>query len=141
MADGPQSPLWLSARLSHSWMRPWSSRWKAFEVSPLPWMARTIWTPAGAHHVIFCSWAKTFLWLDTMSTSTATRAGVGTGVAVGTTTGVGDDPTEVAAVADAAGSGDGSISSGSRSSTATLAWGTSTVRGADRSGTGPAMSR
>src|SRR4249919_1059752 len=112
MADGPQSPLWLSARLSHSWTRPWSSRWKAFEVSPLPWMARTIWTPAGAHHVIFCSWAKTFLWLDTMSTSTATRAGVGRGVPVGTAEGVGGGVADGADIdADAVGSSDASTSS------------------------------
>src|SRR6185369_9895621 len=133
MADGPQSPLWLSLKLSHSRTRPWISRWNASEVLPRWRVARTIWTPAEAHQVTLSSWAKTALWLATISKVIGTRGTVGVGVAlvVGTGTGVTSGPTAATGVAMGS-------SSGSRSATSSGAVLATTVSGADRSGTGPA---
>src|SRR3954471_9606757 len=77
-----------------------------------------------------------------MSTSTASRTGAGWAVTVAAGIGVGSDGEDVVeGVADGAGSDDGSTSSGSRSPVSSLACGTTTVTGADRSGTGPARNR
>ncbi len=90
IADGPQPPLWLSRRLSHSPIRDASSFWKASVSGALPHMSSTICVPATAHH----SWSNSSLmkWFSgclNRFTSTFTRAGVGFGVGVGA--GVGAD--------------------------------------------------
>src|SRR5262249_46253709 len=81
MADGPQSPSSASARLSHSWTRPWSSRWNAAVVLAWPRIVSAIWMPAGAHDVSLISCAKYFAGFFRMLTSTA-RRGIAVGPAV-----------------------------------------------------------
>ena len=67
MADGPQSPLWLSGRLSHSWTRLCSLAWNLSDVSASPRTASAICTPDGEHHVSLTSEAKTALGWSSMS--------------------------------------------------------------------------
>ncbi len=73
MAAGPQSPLWLSAKLSHLRTLRWSSFWNPSDVSASPSTASVIWTPAGEHQVSLSSDAKTAFGFLTMSTSTRLR--------------------------------------------------------------------
>ncbi len=104
--------------------------WVESAVSTSPRIARTIWTPAGAHQSARASDAKTAFGSGTMSTSIAIRFGGGVGVGVGS--GVGDG---VAPGGNGAGVGVGD-GLGVTGGSVTL-----TVPRVGRSGTGPAMNR
>ena len=88
MAPGPQPPLRLSRRLSHSCPRSTSFCWNRAVLSARPSEASTIWTPAGAHHSLVCWLMNTLFGFLTTRTVTGLRFGVGVGVGVGRSVGM-----------------------------------------------------
>src|SRR6187399_360778 len=108
MAPGPQPPLRLSRRLSHSRPRFTSFCWNRAVLSARPSEASTIWTPAGAHHSLVCWLMNTLFGFLTTRTVMGLRFGVGVGVGVGVGCGVGVATGSLGCTAVRVGLGDGS---------------------------------
>jgi hypothetical protein len=72
--------LWLSFRLSH--FSTWFARrlWVSTELSARPCIARTIWTPATAHHSFVACDANILAGFVRILKSTGLRGGFGDGV-------------------------------------------------------------